>query len=92
MALNLSKVLISDSVDVSCREILQSSGIQVDYKPGIAKEDLLSIIKVLKLDMYDRGGLLAELSPKLGDREVLIPPQGSIFPARNTALSRQGSI
>ena len=47
MSLNLGKVLISDSVDASCREILQNSGISVDYKPGISKEELLSIIKVL---------------------------------------------
>ncbi len=46
MALKLSRVLISDSVDASCREILESSGIPVDYKPGVSKDDLLAIIKV----------------------------------------------
>lgn len=46
MALKLSRVLISDSVDASCREILESSGVPVDYKPGINKDDLLAIIKV----------------------------------------------
>ena len=46
MAFKLTKVLISDSVDASCREILEGSGIPVDYKPGIAKDQLLSIIKV----------------------------------------------
>ena len=49
MAFKLTKVLISDSVDASCREILEGSSIPVDYKPGIAKDQLLSIIKVLKL-------------------------------------------
>ena len=39
-------MLISDSVDVSCRNILQEAGVAVDYKPGLSKEDLLAIIKV----------------------------------------------
>ena len=46
MALTLNKVLISDSVDVSCRKILEDGGICVDYKPGLSKEDLLTTIKV----------------------------------------------
>ncbi len=46
MALQVNKVLISDSVDVSCREILEAAGIAVDYKPGMSKEDLLQSIKV----------------------------------------------
>ena len=46
MVLELKKVLISDSVDVSCREILEAAGISVDYKPGLSKTDLISIIKV----------------------------------------------
>lgn len=46
MALELTKVLISDSIDASCREILQNNNVPVDYKPGISKEELLAIIKV----------------------------------------------
>ena len=46
MSFNLNKVLISDSVDVSCRQILEEGGITVDYKAGVSKEVLLSIIKV----------------------------------------------
>ena len=46
MALQVNKVLISDSVDVSCREILEKAGVAVDYKPGLSKEDLLQCIKV----------------------------------------------
>ena len=46
MALKLAKVLISDSVDSSCREILESNGVPVDYKPGMSKEELLAVIKV----------------------------------------------
>jgi hypothetical protein len=46
MAFKLGRVLISDSVDASCREILEGSGIPVDYKPGTTKDQLLTIIKV----------------------------------------------
>ncbi len=46
MALKVNKVLISDAVDVSCREILETAGVAVDYKPGMSKEDLLQCIKV----------------------------------------------
>ena len=46
MALKLTKVLISDSVDASCRQILEQSGIQVDYKTNLTKEELLTAIKV----------------------------------------------
>lgn len=49
MAIQLDRVLISDSVDASCREILQAAGITVDYRPGLAKDELLAIIKVSSL-------------------------------------------
>ena len=54
MSLELNKVLISDSVDASCREILESAGISVDYRPGLPKDELLTIIKVC---MCVAGGL-----------------------------------
>ena len=46
MALQLQRVLISDSVDASCRRILEEGGVAVDYRPGLSKEDLLACIKV----------------------------------------------
>jgi hypothetical protein len=46
MSIQLERVLISDSVDSSCSEILKSAGIVVDYRPGLGKDELLSIIKV----------------------------------------------
>ena len=46
MALKLQKVLISDSVDPSCRQILEQSGIQVDYKTNFTKEELIAAVKV----------------------------------------------
>ena len=57
MALQLNKVLISDSVDKSCREILEGDGISVEYKPGIAKDELLTIIKVQFLVQIELQGL-----------------------------------
>ncbi len=46
VVMELNRVLISDAVDVSCREILEGAGIAVDYKPGMSKTDLLAAIKV----------------------------------------------
>lgn len=46
MAVSLHRVLISDSVDASCRGILEEGGVTVDYRPGLSKEDLLACIKV----------------------------------------------
>ena len=46
MTLVLERVLISDSVDSSCRQILESGGVVVDYRPGLSKEELLVAIKV----------------------------------------------
>ena len=57
MALQVNKVLISDSVDVSCREILEKAGVAVDYKPGLSKEDLLQCIKVTAGRSAGRGGM-----------------------------------
>lgn len=43
--LSIKKVLISDKVDVSCKDILEKHSIAVDYKPGLSKDDLKAIIK-----------------------------------------------
>lgn len=48
MAVQLQRVLISDSVDASCRRILEEGGISVDYRPGLSQEDLLGCIKVVE--------------------------------------------
>lgn len=42
----LQKVLISESLDPCCREILQAAGLQVQEKPGLSKEELLREIRV----------------------------------------------
>ena len=49
MAVELKRVLISDSVDVSCREMLASGGLAVDYRPGLSKDDLLACVKVCRV-------------------------------------------
>ncbi|XP_019357521.1 PREDICTED: D-3-phosphoglycerate dehydrogenase isoform X1 [Gavialis gangeticus] len=41
----LSNVLISDSLDPCCREILQAGGLQVLEKPNLSKEELLTQVK-----------------------------------------------
>ena len=46
MAIQLERVLISDSVDSSCRRILEEGGMAVDYRPGLSGDDLLTCIKV----------------------------------------------
>lgn len=46
MAIQLERVLISDSIDVSCRDILTEGGINVDYRPGLTKDELLTCVKV----------------------------------------------
>ncbi len=37
----MKKILISDSVDEKCTEILKSAGFDVDYKTDFSKEELL---------------------------------------------------
>ena len=44
--LSIKKVLISDKVDSSCKDILEKNGIAVDYKPGLSKDDLKACIAV----------------------------------------------
>lgn len=50
----LQKVLISDSLDPCCREILQAGGLRVQEKPGLTKEELLREIKVRATELHPR--------------------------------------
>uniref|UniRef100_A0A8C9F326 D-3-phosphoglycerate dehydrogenase n=1 Tax=Pavo cristatus TaxID=9049 RepID=A0A8C9F326_PAVCR len=54
----LQKVLISDSLDPCCRDILQAGGIQVLEKPGLSKEELLQEIR-------DCDGLIVRSATKV---------------------------
>lgn len=40
----MKKILISDSVDEKCTEILKSAGFDVDYKTDFSKDELLNVI------------------------------------------------
>ena len=40
----MKKILISDSVDEKCTEILKSSGFDVTFKDNFSREELLSVI------------------------------------------------
>lgn len=52
------KILVSDSLEQSCIDILAAEGYQVDYKPGLAAEELKKII-----EMYD--GLVVRSATKV---------------------------
>ncbi|NXI69147.1 SERA dehydrogenase, partial [Anseranas semipalmata] len=54
----LQKVLISDSLDPCCRDILQAGGIQVLEKPGLSKEELL-------VEIADCDGLIVRSATKV---------------------------
>lgn len=45
-ALTLTKVLISDSLDPCCKQILEAAGIQVLEKINLSKEQLQAEVKV----------------------------------------------
>jgi len=52
MTLSIKKVLISDKVDSSCQDVLKQNNIETDYKPGLSKDELKSIIKVVIFIFY----------------------------------------
>ncbi|NXN92469.1 SERA dehydrogenase, partial [Rhinopomastus cyanomelas] len=54
----LQKVLISDSLDPCCREILQAGGLRVQEKPGLSKDELLREIR-------DCDGLIVRSATKV---------------------------
>ncbi|RMC08310.1 hypothetical protein DUI87_14551 [Hirundo rustica rustica] len=54
----LQKVLISESLDPCCREILQAGGLRVQEKPGLSKEELLREIR-------DCDGLIVRSATKV---------------------------
>ncbi|MCW8803882.1 MAG: hypothetical protein OQK57_05740 [Ignavibacteriaceae bacterium] len=68
----MKKILISDSVDEKCTEILKSAIFDVDFKTDLTKEELLSLIA-------DYNGLVvrsstqvdAELIEKMESMEVI---------------------
>uniref|UniRef100_A0A8D0U183 D-3-phosphoglycerate dehydrogenase n=1 Tax=Sus scrofa TaxID=9823 RepID=A0A8D0U183_PIG len=55
---NLRKVLISDSLDPCCREILQDGGLQVVEKQNLSKEELIA-------ELQDCEGLIVRSATKV---------------------------
>ncbi len=68
----MKKILISDSVDEKCTEILKSAGFDVDYKTNYSRDELINVIT-------DYNGLVvrsstqvdAELIEKMQNMEVI---------------------
>lgn len=58
MGLSVKNVLISDKVDICCKEYFEAHGVNVAYKPGITKDELKSIIK-------DYDGLIVRSATKV---------------------------
>lgn len=44
--ISIKRILISESVDPCCKNILQENGIQVTEKQNMSKDDLIAEIKV----------------------------------------------
>jgi len=40
----MKKILISDSIDEKCTDILKSAGFEVDFKTAFSKTELLNLI------------------------------------------------
>ncbi|NXA34106.1 SERA dehydrogenase, partial [Eudromia elegans] len=64
----LHKVLISDSLDPSCREILQAGGIGVVEKPGLSPAELLAEIR-------DCDGLIVRSATKVTAEVLAAAPR-----------------
>jgi len=54
----MKKILISDSVDEKCTEVLKSSGFEVDYKTDFSKDELINVIA-------DYNGLIVRSSTQV---------------------------
>ena len=68
----MKKILISDSVDEKCTEILKSAGLSVDYKIDFSKDELLKIIPDYNaLIVRSSTQVDAELIEKMQSMEVI---------------------
>ena len=68
----MKKVLITDSVDKKCSEILSSAGFEVKYQTNILMEDLLKIIPNLNLLVVRSSTQVgAELISKMENMELI---------------------
>jgi D-3-phosphoglycerate dehydrogenase / 2-oxoglutarate reductase len=68
----MKKILISDSVDEKCTEILKSAGFSVDYKNDFSKDELLNAISDYNaLIVRSSTQVDAELIEKMQSMEVI---------------------
>ena len=68
----MKKILISDSVDEKCTEILKSAGFSVDYKTDFSKDELLNAISDYNvLIVRSSTQVDAELIEKMQSMEVI---------------------
>ena len=68
----MKKVLITDSVDEKCSEILSSAGFEVEYQTNLSREDLLNIIPAFNvLIVRSSTQVDAELISKMGNMELI---------------------
>ena len=68
----MKKILISDSVDQQCTEILNSAGFDVNYKTDFSKEELLSVISEYNaLIVRSSTNVDSELIEKMDAMEVI---------------------
>lgn len=54
----MKKILITDTVDKKCASILEAAGFDVSFKPGISKDEIISVIK-------DYNGLIVRSETKV---------------------------
>ncbi len=68
----MKKILISDSVDEKCTEILKAAGFDLNYKTDFSKEELLSVISDYNALVVRSSTLVdAELIEKMDKMEII---------------------
>ena len=61
--MNLNKVLVSDKIASDCLQVFEGTGIELTYRPGLSKKELLEIIP-------DYNGLIVRSATKV-TKEVI---------------------
>lgn len=90
MASALGKVLLSDSLDPCCRQILQAAGIGVVEKVNLSKEQLLAEIKVRAREQREMPS--PGLPCRVGHRLTLPPQEGTLEAARTRTEAHWPSL
>jgi D-3-phosphoglycerate dehydrogenase / 2-oxoglutarate reductase len=89
----MKKILISDSVDEKCTEILKSAGFSVDYKTDFSKDELLNAISDYNaLIVRSSTQVDAELIEKMDKVEVIGRAGAGVDNIDVTAATRKGIL